>query len=86
MDEALEDILKVIFDQVRGKPPNYLFNAIFHDGFVTHACVPKRLPAGSFASRSPEEATCSESKHSGVQARRMKMFQGYGYGYEARFV
>jgi len=35
MDEALEDILKVIFDQVTGKPPNHLFNAIFPDGFVT---------------------------------------------------
>jgi hypothetical protein len=35
MDEALEDILKAIFDQVRWKTPNYLFNAIFHDGFVT---------------------------------------------------
>jgi len=36
MDEALEDILKAILDQARGKPPNYLFNSIFHDGFVTH--------------------------------------------------
>jgi hypothetical protein len=46
---------------------------MFYNGFVTHACVPKRLPSGSFVLRSPEEATCSESKNSGVQARRIKI-------------